>query len=109
MVNIQQHTEAMTNYAREQLQQVPGIRFIGTGHPTSGIVSFLLNGTHPHDLATVLNEKQIAVRAGHHCTQPLMHRLGIPGTVRASFGVYNTFSEIDRLVQGLQYAQSILT
>ena len=109
MDNIQQHSEALTNYAREQLRQVPGIRFIGTGHPASGIVSFLLDGTHPHDLATVLNEAHIALRAGHHCTQPLMHRLGIPGTVRASFGVYNTFAEIDRLRQGLQAAKTLLT
>lgn len=88
-------------YATEQMHTIEGIRFIGTASEKASVVSFLLGDIHPYDAGTILDRLGIAVRTGHHCTQPLMQRFGIPGTVRASFALYNTREDVDALVAGL--------
>jgi cysteine desulfurase/selenocysteine lyase len=85
-------------YAEEQLQTVPGLNLVGSPDERAGALSFVIEGAHPHDIGTILDSEGIAIRAGHHCAQPLMKRLGLPSTARASFGCYNTREEIDALV-----------
>ncbi len=97
----------LTAYAMEQLQAIPGIRLIGTAPNRSCILSFIMEAVHPHDIATILDQYGVAVRAGHHCTEPVMTFFDIPGTVRASFAPYNTREEVDRLVKGLQEVNTI--
>ena len=99
---IAAHEKALTEYAVEQLQQIPGIRIFG--RPDGSAVSFLVGDIHPADIGTILDHLGIAVRTGHHCAQPLIEHLGIPGTVRASFAVYNTKEEIDIFITGLHRA-----
>ncbi|MBP5541925.1 MAG: cysteine desulfurase [Bacteroidales bacterium] len=94
---IQAHEESLMRYALEKLSTVPGIRFIGTAPRKAGVISFLLGDAHPYDVGTLLDKLGIAVRTGHHCTQPIMDRYGIPGTVRASFACYTTQADIDAL------------
>ena len=89
-------------YATERLSALPGIRFFGTAPQKAAVLSFLVGDTHPYDVGTLLDQLGIAVRTGHHCTQPVMDRYGIPGTVRASFAVYNTRAEIDTLFEALE-------
>ena len=101
MDNIQKHEAMLTKYAMEQLSTIKDIRFIGTPRQKDAVVSFLVGDIHPFDLGTLLDRLGIALRTGHHCAQPLMQRLGIQGTVRASFGLYNTKEEIDVLVKGI--------
>jgi cysteine desulfurase/selenocysteine lyase len=88
-------------YGTEALQKVPGLRLIGTAEHKSSVLSFALKAAHPHDVGTILDQQGVAVRAGHHCAQPVMERFGVPATTRASLGLYNTREEIDRLVAGL--------
>ena len=102
MDNIQQHEAMLTKYAMEQLATIKDIRFIGTPRQKDAVVSFLVGDIHPFDLGTLLDRLGIALRTGHHCAQPLMQCLGIQGTVRASFGLYNTKEEIDVLVKGIE-------
>ncbi len=102
MDNIQQHEAMLTKYAMEQLATIKDIRFIGTPRQKDAVVSFLVGDIHPFDLGTLLDRLGIALRTGHHCAQPLMQRLDIQGTVRASFGLYNTKEEIDVLVKGIE-------
>ena len=102
MDNIQKHEAMLTKYAMEQLATIKDIRFIGTPCQKDAVVSFLVGNIHPFDLGTLLDRLGIALRTGHHCAQPLMQRLGIQGTVRASFGLYNTKEEIDVLVKGIE-------
>jgi len=109
METVRDHERGIANYAIERLGEVPGLRIFGP--PASperlGPVSFELEGVHAHDVAEILDRHGVAVRAGHHCAQPLMDRLGIPATARASFGVYTTTEEIDRLVDGLLDARKV--
>ena len=107
--NIAAHELALTEYAHEKLLQIEGLRIYGTAEHKAGVVSFLVEGTHPSDLGTLLDQLGVAVRTGHHCTEPLMDWYKIPGTVRASFGAYNTFDEIDALVAALERAIKMLT
>lgn len=102
MDNIQKHEAMLTKYAMEQLSTIKDIRFIGTPRQKDAVVSFLVGNIHPFDLGTLLDRLGIALRTGHHCAQPLMQRLGIQGTVRASFGLYNTKEEIDVLAKGIE-------
>ena len=102
MDNIQKHEAMLTKYAMEQLSTIKDIRVIGTPRQKDAVVSFLVGDIHPFDLGTLLDRLGIALRTGHHCAQPLMQRLGIQGTVRASFGLYNTKEEIDVLVKGIE-------
>ncbi len=105
---IQRQEADLLAYATEQLAAIPGIRFVGTARRKAAVVSFLVGDTHPYDVGSILDRLGIAVRTGHHCTQPLMKRLGIPGTVRASMAFYNTRSEIDRLASGVRRAADML-
>ena len=89
-------------YATDALRQIPGLRVIGTAKQKAAVISFVLNGVHPHDIGTILDGEGIAVRTGHHCAQPVMQRFGVPATTRASFGLYNTREEVDALRAGLQ-------
>ncbi|MEE9170702.1 MAG: cysteine desulfurase [bacterium] len=99
--NIEQHERELTKYATEALSSVDSLRIIGTAKDKMGVISFVLDGIHPHDVGTVLDQDGIAVRTGHHCTQPVMDRFGIPATSRASFALYNSEEEIDVLVNGI--------
>ena len=105
---IEAHDRALTHYALDRLAEIPGIRPVGTPQERIGIVSFTLDGVHPHDAGTLLGERGVCVRTGHHCAQPLMDHLGLPGTVRASFGVHNDAGDIDRLADALVAARQIL-
>ena len=99
------HEEALTNHAIARLQNIDGLTIIGTPKQRCGIVSFVMEGIHAHDIATLLDKNGIAVRAGHHCAEPLIRRLGLTATTRASFGVYTLKEEIDFLAETLQRIQ----
>ncbi len=102
MENIAAYEHELTQYAMQRLKEIPGMRLIGEAAEKSSVVSFLVGNIHHFDMGTLLDRLGIAVRTGHHCAQPLMQRLGIEGTVRASFGLYNTREEIDALVAGVE-------
>ncbi len=100
--NIARYENELLQYATEKLQQIPGLHIIGTAANKASVVSFIIDGIHPQDVGVLLDNQGIAVRTGNHCAQPLMARFNIPGTIRASFAMYNTYEEIDALVAGLQ-------
>ncbi|HRN71896.1 MAG TPA: cysteine desulfurase [Ginsengibacter sp.] len=102
------HEKQLVDYATQKISDVGGIRIIGTAASKAGVVSFLMDGAHPQDVGVLLDQQGIAVRTGHHCTQPLMDRFRIPGTIRASFAIYNTLEEIDLLAEGLHKAKKML-
>ncbi len=106
--NIQKYEKELLDYAHQQLATIEGMRFIGQAKEKAGAVSFLVNDIHPYDIGMILDKLGIAVRTGHHCAQPVMDAFEIPGTIRASFAVYNTKEEIDRLVEGVKKAKSML-
>jgi cysteine desulfurase/selenocysteine lyase len=99
--NIGAHEHDLLVYATEALSAIPGVRVIGTAKEKAAVVSFVIEGIHPHDIGTILDQEGIAIRTGHHCSQPIMERFGIPATARASFAVYNTRQEVDALVRGI--------
>lgn len=99
---IHAHEQELVRYAMEQMSAIPGLRFIGTPKEKDAVISFLVGEIHPLDMGTLLDRLGIAVRTGHHCAEPLMHRMGIESTVRASFGLYNTKTEVDILVSGIE-------
>jgi len=105
---IASHENRLLLYATEELSRIPGIRFIGTAENKASVLSFLVEGAHPYDVGVLLDQMGIAVRTGHHCTQPIMDYFEIPGTVRASFGIYNTMEEVDQLVRGVMRSASML-
>jgi cysteine desulfurase/selenocysteine lyase len=94
-------------YAMERLREVPGLRLIGTAPHKAAVASFVMDGIHPHDIGTILDGEGVAIRAGHHCAQPVMARFGVPATARASFGLYNRPEDVDVLVSGLLRAREI--
>jgi len=100
--NITAHEHSLVEYATEQLQQITGMRIIGEASDKSGLISFLVGNIHPYDMGSILDKLGIAVRTGHHCAEPVMQAFGIDGTVRASFAIYNTKNEIDKLVEGIE-------
>jgi cysteine desulfurase/selenocysteine lyase len=104
---IQSHEAELIRFATSQLSSIKGIRFIGTAKERAGLVSFVLNGIHPYDTGVILDKLGIALRTGHHCTQPVMNFFKVPGTVRASFAVYNTRDEIVKLVEGIERVQKM--
>jgi cysteine desulfurase/selenocysteine lyase len=106
--NIAQHEHELIKYAEEKLAAIEGFRFIGNSPNRAGAISFMIEGLHPFDVGELLDKQGIAVRTGHHCTEPVMDFFGIPGTIRASFAFYNTFEEIDTLVAALKKAITIL-
>ncbi len=105
---IRDHENDLLFYATTKLEEIPGLRIIGKAKEKTSLVSFVVDKVHPQDIGILLDNRGIAVRTGHHCTQPLMNRFGIPGTTRASFAVYNTKEEIDAMVTALQKAIKIL-
>lgn len=100
--NIAAYEQQLLDYATQRLNAIEGIRIFGTAPQKTSVVSFLIGNAHPYDIGTLLDKLGIAVRTGHHCTQPIMDRYGIPGTVRASFAVYNTKEEIDTFIAGIE-------
>lgn len=109
MGNIAAHEQDLTQYAMQRLKEIPNMRLIGEATEKSSVVSFLVGDIHPFDMGTLLDRLGIAVRTGHHCAQPLMQRLGIEGTVRASFALYNTREEVDTLVSGVERVAKMLS
>ena len=103
-----QYEMSLHDYALEKLEQFDDIRIIGKSSKKSAIISFVIDGIHPHDIGTIINQKGIAVRTGHHCTMPLMEFYGIPGTVRASFSIYNNHAEVDKLIDAIKLAIKML-
>jgi cysteine desulfurase/selenocysteine lyase len=106
---IAAHELALLDYATEQLKRMPGVRIIGTAREKAAVLSFALDGVHPHDVGTLLNQDGVAVRTGHHCAQPVMQRFKVPATSRASFAFYNTMAEVDALVAGIRNAQKVFS
>ena len=106
--NIQAYEGELLQYALEKLKEIEGLRLIGEADEQASVISFLVGEHHPFDVGAILDQLGIAVRTGHHCTQPLMDRFGIKGTVRASFCFYNTKEEVDKLVEGIKKASSML-
>lgn len=102
------HENRLVDATLEALREIPEVRLVGTPQHRIGVVSFLLADAHPHDVGTLLDRQGIAVRTGHHCTMPLMQRLGVPGTVRASYSVYNTLDDVHRLVAGIRKTLTFL-
>jgi cysteine desulfurase/selenocysteine lyase len=100
--NIAHHEDELLKYATEKILQIPGMRIIGTAKEKCSVISFLVDDIHPYDIGTLLDKMGIAVRTGHHCAEPLMHVMGVEGTIRASFAFYNTKEEIDILIKGLE-------
>ncbi len=109
MRRVREHEIALTSYALKRLSRVPGLRLFGppTAEDRGGVISFELEGVHAHDIASILDAEGLAVRAGHHCAQPLMERLEVPATTRASFYVYNTEAEVDRLAEALEKVREV--
>lgn len=103
------YEQELLNYATEQLKTIPGLRIIGKAKNKISLVSFVIDNIHPQDIGVLLDNQGIALRTGHHCTQPLMKRFGVPGTIRASFAIYNTKEEVDKLVAGLAKAIKMLS
>jgi cysteine desulfurase/selenocysteine lyase len=106
---VEAHGRSLLAYALDRLAEIPDLRVFGPRDPAqrSGVVSFTLADVHPHDLATILDARGVAIRAGHHCAQPLMRRLGVAATARASFYLYNTPADVDRLVDALHHARRL--
>jgi len=107
MDRVAAHGQELLAYATEQVGAIDGVRLIGTAKERAGVLSFVMEGVHPHDLGTILDREGIAIRTGHHCAQPVMERFNIPATARASFAVYNTKEEIDALVEGIRKAHEV--
>ena len=106
-LKIENHNKQLLDYATTQLSVIDGFQIIGKAKKKSGILSFMIDGVHPHDVATILNEYGIAVRAGHHCAQPVMNFYNIPGTARASFSIYNTKSDINQLALAIEAVKQL--
>jgi cysteine desulfurase/selenocysteine lyase len=104
---IAAHERDVLEYATEALDGLDGIRIIGTAPEKAGIVSFVVEGVHPHDVGTIVDRHGVAIRAGHHCAMPLMRRYGVPATSRASLALYNTRADIDALVESLRKVKEI--
>jgi cysteine desulfurase/selenocysteine lyase len=104
---IAAHEHELLEYATEVMGALPGVRLIGTAREKAGVLSFVLDEVHPHDIGTILDQEGIAVRTGHHCAQPVMERFCIPATVRASFAVYNTKAEVDALARGIRKVREV--
>ncbi|HEU5365415.1 MAG TPA: cysteine desulfurase [Hanamia sp.] len=106
---IRNHENNLLKYATEQMKSITGLRIIGNAKNKASLISFIIKNIHPQDVGVLLDNQGIAVRTGHHCTQPLMNRFKIPGTIRASFAMYNTKQEVDRLISGIQKSIKMLS
>jgi cysteine desulfurase / selenocysteine lyase len=107
MRNVEKHEQELLEYATRAVGEIPGLRVIGTAAEKAGVLSFVMEGIHPHDIGTILDQQGIAIRTGHHCAQPVMQRFGIPATARASFALYNTREEVDALADGLRKVREV--
>jgi cysteine desulfurase/selenocysteine lyase len=105
---VQAHEAALLDKASVTLGAIDGVRLVGTAREKVAVVSFTIDGIHPHDIGTVVDREGVAIRTGHHCAQPVMDRLGIPATARASFAIYNTLEEIDILAAAVAKARRLL-
>jgi len=105
---IERHEADLLAYATKSVEAIAGVRLVGTAEEKAGVLSFVMEDIHPHDIGTILDSEGIAIRTGHHCAQPVMQRYGIPATARASFGLYNTREEVDALVKGIRKVQEVL-
>jgi cysteine desulfurase/selenocysteine lyase len=101
------HERELLRRATEGLAAIPGLRLVGEPRERAGVVSFVLDDAHPHDVGTILDREGVAVRTGHHCTQPLMERFGVPATVRASFALYNVHEDVDALLAGVARVREV--
>ena len=106
--NVEAYEDELLEYATEELANIEGTRFIGQAPKRNGLISFVIDGIHPYDLGTIIDKIGVAVRTGHHCAEPVMTFFGIPGTVRASFAMYNTKEEIDIFVKAVERAANML-
>jgi cysteine desulfurase/selenocysteine lyase len=104
---IAAHEHDLLSYATDRVRAIEGIRLIGTAREKAAVLGFVVDGVHPHDIGTILDDQGIAIRAGHHCAQPVMERYGVPATARASFALYNTHAEVDALADGLLTAKKV--
>jgi cysteine desulfurase/selenocysteine lyase len=109
MDRIAAYEHSLLEYATARLPAVPGLRIVGTAPHKAAVVSFVLEGIHPHDIGTILDSEGVAIRTGHHCAMPVMDFFSVPATARASFSFYNTKAEIDKLVEALLKAREYLT
>jgi cysteine desulfurase/selenocysteine lyase len=109
MDRIAAYEQSLLTYATERLEELPSLRIIGTAKEKAAVISFVLENIHPHDIGTVLDGCGVAIRAGHHCAQPLMHRMGVPATARASLSFYNDRKDVDRLIAALQKTQELFS
>jgi cysteine desulfurase/selenocysteine lyase len=105
---IAMHEHALLHTATDALSSVPGLRIVGTAREKASLVSFVLEGVHPHDIGTILDHQGVAVRTGHHCAMPVMDHFRVPATTRASFGLYNTEEEVAALVAGIHKVREVL-
>jgi cysteine desulfurase/selenocysteine lyase len=105
---IAAHEAALVTRTTEALSGIDGLRIIGTAREKAGVVSFVMDGIHPHDIGTVVDREGVAIRTGHHCAQPVMDRFGIPATARASFAMYNTAGDVDALIGALDRVRTLL-
>ena len=108
MDNIREHEQEILKTFTEKLEEVKGLRIIGNSILKSGVISFVYGNAHPHDIATILDQKGIAIRAGHHCAQPLMKHFNVTSTARASIGIYTQENEVDDLINGLSTVKKLL-
>jgi len=104
---VSRHETNLLAYATEKLLAVDGVRIIGTAENKIGVVSFVIDGIHAHDIGTIVNNEGVAIRTGHHCAQPVMDFFGVPATARASFAFYNNESDVDQLILGLNQATEL--
>jgi cysteine desulfurase/selenocysteine lyase len=109
MDKIAEHEHDLLAYATDKVSAIPGVRLIGTAKEKAGVLSFVMEGIHPHDIGTILDQEGIAIRTGHHCAQPVMQCFGIPATARASFALYNTKEEVDALAAGILKVQEVFS
>jgi cysteine desulfurase/selenocysteine lyase len=107
LINIRAHEQALLAYAMAALEKVDGLTIFGVAKNKAGIISFVLEGIHPHDIATILDSEHIAIRAGHHCAMPLMQRYNVPAMARASFSIYNTEADVHALIFGLEKVKKV--
>jgi cysteine desulfurase/selenocysteine lyase len=105
--SIQEYEQALLQFAEKEISVIDGLKIIGTAKEKAGVISFVMEGIHPHDIGTILDREGIAIRTGHHCAQPVMKRFGIPATARASFAFYNTREEVRTLVRSIQKVKEI--
>ena len=104
---VHEQEKVLLEYALERLATVPGLQIIGSAESRASVVSFTVDGIHAHDIGTIVDQEGVAIRTGHHCTQPIMDFFGVPATARASFAFYNTVEEVDTLTKALMEAREV--